>query len=82
MRARLAAHARWAQHDSHEHAAKMRKAGPAGMAWWLDEVDPYRVLDPGDRQRRAEHAKKAHYPRLQFLSAKARRQRGGQRESA
>lgn len=81
MRARIAAHARWSKYDSREHAAKMRAAGPAGDAYWLDRVDPERVLDPADRERRAKHAKAAHYARLQFASVRARARKSAGEEA-
>lgn len=70
LRARLAAHTKWATHDPVEGTAKARAA-------FLDrfdrEVDPDGVLDPVERARRAEHARKAHMARLALASAKARR---------
>ena len=51
----------------------------AGRVAFLDrferEVDPDGVLDITERQRRAEHAKKAHFARLALASARARRAR-------
>ena len=72
MRARIAAHERWAKHDSRAHAAKMRAAQDAK---WLDRVDPGRELSESERQRRAEAARRAHFQRLAYRSAKARRER-------
>ncbi len=43
---------------------------------WEREVDPEGVLDPEERAKRAERAKKAHMRRLALRSAKARRERG------
>jgi hypothetical protein len=42
------------------------------MAYWEDKVDPTRSLPPAERQRRADAAKKAHFSRLAYLSAKSR----------
>lgn len=74
LRARCAAHARWAKEDD-------RKAATAGaregfLARFLREVDPEGVLDPAERLRRAESARKAHMARLALASARARRLRG------
>lgn len=70
QRARLAAHAMHAQNDSRATTAK-------GRASFLDrferEVDPDGTLDPVERSRRADHAKKAYFARLALKSAQARR---------
>ena len=36
------------------------------------EVDPDRTLDPGERAKRAEHARKAYFTSLAFKSSKKR----------
>jgi hypothetical protein len=69
-RAKLAAHAMHAKHDSRKTTAASRAAF---LQRFEDEVDPDRVLPEGERLRRAEHARKAHMLRLALLSAKARR---------
>jgi hypothetical protein len=66
----IAAHARWAKHDPHEHAAKMQAALRARFE---READPDGTLAPAERQRRAEQLYKAHMAKLAFESAKARR---------
>jgi len=61
------------------HAAgktNTRAATAASEARWAKQVDPDGVLSPDERERRASAAKKAHYTKLAFLSAKARRRRG------
>lgn len=69
LRARLAAHAKHAKHDSYAHAKKMR----AGFdRRFLDEVDPDRVLPEEERLRRAQHARKAYFTKLAYKSARAR----------
>lgn len=72
LRARLAAHSKWATQDPVEGTAKARAA-------FLDrferEVDPDGVLDPAERSRRAAHARKAYFARLALKSAAARRRR-------
>lgn len=69
--ARIGAHALHAQvTDPAGHTAPARKA-------FLDrferQVDPDGTLDPADRARRAEHAKKAYFLGLALKSAQARR---------
>jgi hypothetical protein len=70
LRARRAAHEKWAHTDPVEGTAKARAKF---LASFLDEVDPGRVLPEKERLRRAESARKAFYTQLAFLSAKARR---------
>lgn len=74
LRARLAAHSLHAKVvDPSAHTAPARRA-------FLDrferEVDPDGLLDPAERARRAEHAKKAYFLRLALASATARRKAG------
>lgn len=72
QRARLAAYAMHARHDSRAITANARRA-------FLDRfehhVDPDRVLPVAERRRRAEHAKREHMLRLALRSAQVRRQR-------
>ena len=72
MRARLAAHTRWAQES--DPAAATAKARQAFMDRFEREVDPNGDLDPAERARRGESARKAHFTRLALKSAQARRQ--------
>lgn len=71
LRARLAAHDSWAR------TADRRARTAAGTAAFLGrferEVDPDGVLDPADRARRAESARRAYFTRLALKSAQARR---------
>src|SRR5215216_2409606 len=70
LRARMAAHLLHAQiTDAAEHTAPARAAF---LARFEREVDPDGVLDPQERARRAEHAKKAYFVRLALASRKAR----------
>jgi hypothetical protein len=43
------------------------------MSKFERDVDPEGVLDPAERARRGESARKAHYARLALRSAQARR---------
>ena len=72
LRARLAAHAMHARHDSREITANARKAF---VARFERQVDPDGVLPVAERQRRAEHAMRAHMTRLALRSAQVRRTR-------
>jgi hypothetical protein len=68
LQARLAAHAL--------HAQGGTNTGPARQAFrdrFDREVDPEGILPPAERQRRAEHARKAFYTRMALKSAQARR---------
>lgn len=70
LRARMAAHLLHAQiSDPAEHTAP---AGAVFLSRFEREVDPDGVLDPQDRARRAEHAKKAYFIKLALASRKAR----------
>jgi hypothetical protein len=70
LRARLAAHSFHAARDSSEITAPGRRAF---LSRFEREVDPDLVLDPTERRRRAEHAKRAYFIKLALKSAKARR---------
>jgi hypothetical protein len=70
LRARIAAHLLHAQiSDETEHTAPARAAF---LSRFEREVDPEGVLDPQERARRAEHAKKAYFLKLALASRKAR----------
>ena len=70
LRARMAAHLLHAQiSDEAQHTAPARAAF---LSRFEREVDPGGVLDPEERARRAEHAKKAYFLKLSLASRKAR----------
>jgi hypothetical protein len=70
LRARMAAHLLHAQiSDEAEHTAPARAAF---LSRFEREVDPDGILDPQERARRAEHAKKAYFLKLALASRKAR----------
>ena len=70
LRGRLAAHALHTQvQDPSAHTLPARQKF---LERFLDEVDPNRVLPDAERNRRAEHARKAYFTRLAFASSKAR----------
>jgi hypothetical protein len=72
LRARLAAHAMHAKHDSRDTSAPGRAAF---LARFEADVDPDGRLDPEERRRRAEHARSAYFTRLALASVAARRAR-------
>lgn len=77
LRARLAAHHKWAQtEDPSAATAPARAASPGSLDYWERQVDPAGTLDPADRARRAEHAKKAYFASLSLKASKARRRKG------
>jgi hypothetical protein len=78
LRARLAAHAMHAAHDGRETTANGRAAF---LARFEREVDPGELLEPVERRRRAEQARRAYFARLSLAAAKARKakQAGGKR---
>jgi hypothetical protein len=68
LRARVAAHS--------QHAQGKTNTGPARIAYdarWAKLVAPDGSLPPGELERRADHARKAHYAAMALKSAKARR---------
>jgi hypothetical protein len=82
LRAKLAAHEKWASTDPVVGTAAARAAGPGSLDYWLNKVDPDHLLDDAERARRAESAKKAHYARLAFRSAQARARQGRSADAA
>lgn len=74
LRAKLAAHAMHAKHDTRETTV----AGRAKFdERFVDEVDPGRVLPEPERQRRASHARRAYFAKLALLSSQARSRKAG-----
>jgi hypothetical protein len=75
MRGKAGAHASWANTtDRTARTAAARKAAESGFERL---VDPDNTLDPEERHRRAQHARKAHMLKLSMASARARRHRAG-----
>lgn len=79
LRARIAANARWSREDPRPPTAAPAKARAGLWERFLREVDPDGSLDPVERARRAECARRAYYQRLALASAKARRARSQSR---
>lgn len=74
LRARMAAYTLHSRYDSRELTAPARRA-------FLDrferQVDPDGTLEPEERQRRADAARRAYFTGLALRSARARRERAG-----
>jgi hypothetical protein len=74
MRAQIAAHESWARTPN--RSARTAAARQALLDKFEREVDPEGVLPEHERAKRADSARRAHYARMAFESAKARRKRG------
>ena len=70
LRARMAAHARWAK--ERDPSAATQPGREAFLKRFIDEVDPERELPEPERIRRAEHARAAYMTRLAFESSRKR----------
>ena len=73
LRARIGGHSKWAK--TSDRTAATATARQAFLNRFEKQVDPDGVLDPAERARRAESARKAHFTRLALRSAQARRAR-------
>lgn len=73
LRARAGAHASWA--NTADRTARTDQARAAFLERFSLQVDPDGSLDPVERARRAEHARKAYFAGLALKSAVARRKR-------
>lgn len=63
QRARIAARARWAQQDG---STGTQAARDTFLARFERQVDPDGLLDPVERARRAESAKREHFQRMAY----------------
>jgi hypothetical protein len=72
LRGRIGGHVAHARHDSRQLTASARAAFRASFEV---TADPAGDLEPAERRRRAEQLLRAHYARLAYLSAVARRKR-------
>ncbi|HEX5115756.1 MAG TPA: hypothetical protein VFW65_11220 [Pseudonocardiaceae bacterium] len=70
LRAKLAAHASWA--NTTDRAARTAAARQAALDRFERYVDPDGVLSAVERAERAASARKAHFMRMALLSARAR----------
>lgn len=76
LQTRIAAHIKWAQTDPVQGTEKARQAA---LDRFEKQVDPDLQLEPAERARRAEHAKKAYFLGLALKSATARKKPHGSR---
>lgn len=72
LRGRIGAYAMHAKHDVMKTSAPGRRA-----AWdrFEKQVDPEGALEPAERARRAEMARREHFARMGLASAKSRRRK-------
>jgi hypothetical protein len=68
--ARAAAHASWAK--TTDRAARTAAARRAALARFERQVDPDGVLEPDERQRLAESARRSYFRYLALRSSRAR----------
>lgn len=77
LRARIGGLRLHALHDTMTVSAAGRDAAARSLnERLLAEVDPACLLAPAERNRRLEFARKAHFTRLAYKSARARSKRG------
>lgn len=70
VQARVAAFAMHSQHDTRETTAAARTAFRSSFE---RKVDPNGILEPAERRRRAEAARKSHYAKMTAASLASRR---------
>jgi hypothetical protein len=75
MRGRIGAHISWA--NTSDRAARTRPARDALAAKFEQQVDPDGVLPRAELERRVASARSAHFTRLAYASARARRSKRG-----
>lgn len=71
LRGVVAVERSWA--NTADRSARTAPARDALFAKFEAEIDPEGLLDPAERERRAQHAFRAHMARLSFLASKAKR---------
>lgn len=76
LHARLASHASWARTE--DRPARTDKARRAFLDRFERQVDPEGRLEPAERARRADHARKAYMAGLALKSARSRAARSRQ----
>ena len=78
LRAKIAAHVLHSKYDSRELTAPARRAATEKLnERLLAEIDPHKELPEGERARRLEHARKAHFSRLRLKGLQAKSNRSG-----
>lgn len=79
LRARAAAHLSWSRTDN-----PTERTAPGRVAFlqrFYDQVDPDRTLTEAERERRAAHARRAHFAEMAARSAQARRRYASERRA-
>ncbi len=71
LRSRIGFYAAAAKHGRHKMTEAARAANPSSDDYWLAQVDP--ELDDAERRQRAADMKRAHFARLAYKSAQARK---------
>lgn len=71
--AQIGAHKSWEQTEN--RSARTEPARRAMLEKFEQQVDPDGTLQPAERAKRAEHARKAYFKRLALKSVQARRRR-------
>ena len=80
---RIGGYVSWSQTaDRTARTANGRANAPGSVEYWLKKLDPEKFADATDEQKlaAAEAALRAHFQRMAYASAKARR-RGGDRDA-
>ena len=72
VRAKIGAHSLHAKYDG---VALTERARATFLAGFEHQVDPDGVLPPDERQRRAQHARRAHMAKLSLAASRARTRR-------
>lgn len=72
LRAKIGAHSLHAAYDGVELTERARATFRTGFE---HQVDPDGLLSPDERQRRAQHARRAHMARLSLAASRARTRR-------
>lgn len=76
LRSRIAVNESWARtKDRTARTAPGTAASPASLDYWEKRVDPNGEMDERTRIKAAENARTAHYQRLAYRSARARRRK-------
>jgi hypothetical protein len=73
LRAQIAAHTKWAY--TPDRTAATASARDAFLGRFEKQVDPEGTMDPRERRKRAENAKKAYFLALSHRAVAARRAR-------
>lgn len=77
LRARLAAHERWARDPDRAQPRRAYKSSPASVDYWLDRVDPEGTMAPEARRKVAASKRNAYMARLVFKSSRHHSRRTG-----